>query len=376
MARVFNWQINREMSYWYPEARPKRQFAAVFDVNKCIACQTCTLACKTTWTSGKGQEYMLWNNVETKPYGFYPLGWDVKLLELLGPQAWANGRYEGRTIFEAAEAGTRVLGWRPSDFDYANPNVGEDDCAGEPIEKGRYLRLPHLTWFFYLARMCNHCTYPACLASCPRAAIYKRPEDGIVLVDQGRCRGYQECIRACPYKKVFYNPTTGTSEKCIACFPKIERGEQPQCFVSCIGKIRMAGWISKPEAARPENPIDYLVHVRKVALPLFPQFGLEPNVYYIPPIHAPRSFLRQMFGPGADHAVEVYRGAAGDPDLAGLLALFGSTAQIVPRWRREGEEVVGLAEDGSEIVRVPLREPVYIRAAFDAMYGVQRTNVP
>lgn len=73
MARVFNWQIGRSISYWYPETRPKRQFAAVFDINKCIACQTCTLACKTTWTSGKGQEYMLWNNVESKPYGFYPL---------------------------------------------------------------------------------------------------------------------------------------------------------------------------------------------------------------------------------------------------------------------------------------------------------------
>ena len=86
MALVRNWQINREMSYWYPESRPQRQFAAVFDTNKCISCQTCTLACKTTWTSGKGQEYMLWNNVETKPYGFYPLAWDLKLLDKLGPQ--------------------------------------------------------------------------------------------------------------------------------------------------------------------------------------------------------------------------------------------------------------------------------------------------
>ena len=56
MALVRNWQLGRTMSYWYPESRPRRQFAAVFDVNKCIACQTCTLACKTTWTSGKGQE--------------------------------------------------------------------------------------------------------------------------------------------------------------------------------------------------------------------------------------------------------------------------------------------------------------------------------
>ena len=112
MPRTYNWQLQREMSYWYPEQRPKRQFAAVFDINKCIACQTCTLACKTTWTSGKGQEYMLWNNVESKPYGFYPLAWDLKLLKALGAQEWNGEVYEGRTLFEAAPAGARGLGWR------------------------------------------------------------------------------------------------------------------------------------------------------------------------------------------------------------------------------------------------------------------------
>jgi nitrate reductase beta subunit len=375
MARVYNWQIGREMAYWYPESRPKRQFAAVFDINKCIACQTCTLACKTTWTSGKGQEYMLWNNVETKPYGFYPLTWDLKMLEALGDQQWESGEYNGRTLFEAANAGERVLGWRPEEQDYSYPNTGEDDCAGQ-IDNGADLQVPHLTWFFYLARICNHCTYPACLASCPRGSIYKRPEDGIVLLDQSRCRGYQECVKACPYKKVFFNPATGTSEKCIACYPKMEQGLQPQCFVNCIGKIRMAGWISKPEDAMPENPIDYLVHIKKVALPLFPQFGLEPNVYYIPPIHAPVSFLRQMFGPGAEEAVKTYRAAANDPDLTGLLGLFGSTEQVVPRWRREGETVVGMNDDGAESIRVPLREPVHVRPAYDQLYKIARVNCP
>jgi nitrate reductase beta subunit len=375
MARVWNWQIGRRMSYWYPEHRPKRQFAAVFDINKCIACQTCTLACKTTWTSGKGQEYMLWNNVETKPYGFYPLGWDVRLLEKLGPQKWRGEVYEGRTIFEAAEAGERVLGWRPEEEDYAYPNVGEDDCTGG-VETGAYMDVPHAIWFFYLARICNHCTYPACLAACPRASIYKRPEDGIVLLDQKRCRGYQECVKACPYKKVFFNPMTGTSEKCIACFPKIEQGLQPQCFVNCIGKIRLAGWISPPEEARPENPIDYLVHIRKVALPLFPQFGLEPNVYYIPPVHVPATFLHQLFGPRAEAAVTTYRAAADDQDLAGLLGLFGSTEQVVARWRRTGNQVVGYDDQGREIVRTPLREPVLVRPAWDAAQGVARVNIP
>jgi nitrate reductase beta subunit len=375
MARVHNWQIGRSMSYWYPESRPRRQFAAVFDINKCIACQTCTLACKTTWTSGKGQEYMLWNNVESKPYGFYPLAWDLKLLNMLGAQRWQGRQYAGRTIFEAAPAGQRVLGWRPADRDYAYPNVGEDDCSGT-IEGGASMQVPHLTWFFYLARICNHCTYPACLASCPRGSIYKRPEDGIVLVDQGRCRGYRECTRGCPYKKVFFNPLTGTSEKCIACYPKIEQGVQPQCFVNCIGKIRLAGWISTPDKARPENPIDFLVHVKKLALPLFPQLGLEPNVYYIPPIHAPAAFLQQMFGPAATEAVKSYREAARDPDVAGLLGLFGSTERVVPRWKRDGEWIEGLDENDRQIVRVPMREPIHIQEAFDAKYQVARSNCP
>lgn len=375
MARVFNWQIGRQMSYWYPESRPQRQFAAVFDINKCIACQTCTLACKTTWTSGKGQEYMLWNNVESKPYGFYPLGWDMKLLNMLGAQQWKGGQYAGRTLFEAALAGARVLGWRPDEYDYSYPNVGEDDCAGQ-VDGGASLQVPHLAWFFYLARICNHCSYPACLASCPRGSIYKRPEDGIVLLDQGRCRGYRECVQACPYKKVFFNPMTGTSEKCIACYPKIEQGIQPQCFVNCIGKIRLAGWISTPDQAKAENPIDYLVHVKKVALPLFPQFGLEPNVYYIPPLHAPPAFLRQMFGPGAEAAIKTYRTAAADPELAGLLGLFGSTERVVPRWRTEDDWTIGSEEDGKEIVRVPLREPVHIRKAYDEKHQVARTNCP
>ncbi|MGE5945498.1 MAG: 4Fe-4S dicluster domain-containing protein [Betaproteobacteria bacterium] len=374
MARVQNWQIGRDMSYWYPESRPQKQFAAIFDTNKCIACQTCTLACKTTWTSGKGQEYMLWNNVESKPYGFYPLGWDVKLLEQLGGGNWANGRYEGRTLFEAAPAGERVVGWRPDEHDYAYPNVGEDDCAGDEVVHGSFMQLPHNRWFFYLARICNHCTYPACLASCPRGSIYKRPEDGIVLIDQGRCRGYQECVKACPYKKTFFNPMTGTSEKCIACYPKIELGEQPQCFVNCIGKIRHAGFVSVPENAREDNPIDYLVHFRKLALPLYPQFGLEPNVYYVPPIHVPLPFLRQMFGPVVDAAIATYRNAPDDPDLAGLLSLFGSTHLIVHRWMRKGQEVLGFDDAGKEIVRVPMKEPVHIRQAFDTAQGVVRTN--
>jgi nitrate reductase beta subunit len=375
MARVHNWQIGRAMSYWYPESRPKRQFAAVFDINKCIACQTCTLACKTTWTSGRGQEAMLWNNVESKPYGFFPLAWDVKLLDMLGAQQWNGLVYEGKTVLEAARAGERALGFAPEAIDYAHPNIGEDEIAGS-VDKGALFTGIHAAWMFYLARICNHCTYPACLASCPRGSIYKRPEDGIVLVDQSRCRGYRECVRGCPYKKVFYNPSTGTSEKCIGCFPKIEAGEQPQCFVNCIGKIRLQGFLSPPSQAREDNPIDYLVHVRKLALPLFPQFGLEPNVYYVPPIHVPDAFLSQMFGPGAKAARETYRAGVGDKTLAGLFTLFGSTPRTVSGFKVQNDVAIGYDDERREIARVPLREPVFIRPAADKKRGVTRHNTP
>src|SRR3972149_10567519 len=121
MAEVYNWQLGRKMDYRFADAPPEWQFAFVFNINRCIACQTCTMACKSTWTFSEGQEHMWWNNVETKPYGGYPQGWDVKLLELLeeanpGGQTWdarsttaerAHGTYQGDTIFEAAaDAGT------------------------------------------------------------------------------------------------------------------------------------------------------------------------------------------------------------------------------------------------------------------------------
>ncbi len=375
MAKVPNWQLGRDMQYPYEAPRPKKQVAWVFDTNKCIACQTCTIACKQTWTWGRGQEYMLWNNVETKPYGFFPTGWDVKLMEMLGPASWKDGVYEGLTVFEKAPEDLNVLGWQPEPEDWSHPNVGEDEPAGE-TDRGTYVgSIPHDVWFYYLARICNHCTYPACLAACPRQAIYKRPEDGIVLVDQSRCRGYQECVTACPYKKVMFNPVSGTSEKCIACFPKIEQGLQTQCVTSCIGRIRFAGFISPPGEVDPANPIDYLVKVRKVALPLYPQSGTEPNVYYVPPIHAPRQFLKQMFGPGVDEALETYTKAKDDPELLGLQMLMGATPYIIHAFKVEGEHVKGYDDKGKELVSVPLREPSFIRKYFDDVRDVYLHNI-
>jgi nitrate reductase beta subunit len=414
MPTVPNWQLGRPMRYPYEAAYPARQFAFVFNINRCIACQSCTMACKSTWTFSKGQEHMWWANVETKPYGGYPMFWDVKLLELLergdpdgqrwtgqpggDPQEAPYGRFEGRTIFESERMLTpdsaRVLGYLPTDEEWNSPNLYEDNPVGpdgRPFEWHRTgVRLPeHGTWFFYLARICNHCSYPACLAACPRKAIYKRPEDGIVLIDQAECRGYRKCVEACPYKKSMYRGNTRVSEKCVACYPRIE-GRDPEsggkpmetrCMAACIGQIRLQGLVRvNPDGTWAEDrwhPLYYLVHVAKVALPLYPQFGTQPNGYYIPPRWVPRPYLRQMFGPGVDQALDRYE--AMDRELLAVLQLFRRSNLIVYRYRIEegpktyegtlrgrrvtlyDDTVIAYGKDGEELFRTRVEEPVFAR---------------
>jgi nitrate reductase beta subunit len=364
------------MEYPYEESKPQKQITYVFDTNKCIACQTCTVACKTTWTAGKGEETIFFNNVETKPYGGYPQKWDTNSLKQINDQEWdSKGMYKGSTIFENTAEGERVKGWRPEERNYAYPNIGEDEVLGT-MEKGAFFSGIHNVWMFYLARICNHCSYPACVAACPRKAIYKRPEDGIVLIDQSRCRGYKECVKACPYKKTFFNMVTRVSEKCIGCFPLIEKGEQPRCVTSCIGKIRMQGFMEDAKEPRRDNPIDMIVRIKKIALPLYPQFGTQPNVYYVPPVHVPKDFLHQMFGPGVEDAITAYRNMKDDKELLAAFLLFGNTPKIIHSYRAEKDHAVGYNVQGDEVVRVPYTEPVFARPHWDEKFQSYRHNTP
>ena len=151
MTLVHNWHLGRTMEYPYFESRPEHQFAAVFNINRCIACQTCTMAHKSTWTYSKGQEYMWWNNVETKPYGGYPQHWDQKILQMLwdngnNPMEWFTGAedknettapyglYNGDTIFELAQnkgLNQVAVGYIPDDKEWRFPNIYEDTAASE-----------------------------------------------------------------------------------------------------------------------------------------------------------------------------------------------------------------------------------------------------
>lgn len=99
----------------------------------------------------------------------------------------------------------------------------EDDLGGEFSGRAKDKNFEHMqkemygqfenTFMMYLPRLCEHCLNPACVATCPSGAIYKRGEDGIVLIDQDKCRGWRMCLTGCPYKKIYFNWKSGESEK-------------------------------------------------------------------------------------------------------------------------------------------------------------------
>ena len=256
----------------------KRQLAMVMDLNKCIGCHTCSVACKTLWTSSAGMEHMFFNTVNTMPGEGTPRQWEKMGGGFAGGEA-RLGRLPSRGEFGDAWQYNHeevFYGGKGQDVHLSvqgaapkwGPNWDEDQGGGE---------FPN-SFFFYLPRLCNHCTHPACLEACPRGAIEKREQDGVVLVNEDRCRGYRHCMEACPYKKIYFNHATRVSQKCIFCFPRIEQGVAPACARQCPGRVRFVGYRDDQDA-----PIWKLVDQWKVALPLHPEFGTEPNVFYVPP---------------------------------------------------------------------------------------------
>jgi Fe-S-cluster-containing dehydrogenase component len=87
----------------------------------------------------------------------------------------------------------------------------------------------------FVTSACNHCEHPACMASCPVNAIFKRASDGIVLINQDDCIGCKNCIQSCPYGAPQFNSQTEKVEKCTFCVHRLEAGFLPACVTTCVG---------------------------------------------------------------------------------------------------------------------------------------------
>lgn len=353
----------------------KAQVGMVMNLDKCIGCHTCSVTCKNTWTNRPGAEYMYFNNVETKPGIGYPKqwedqekyrgGWELKNGELRlksGPKAmrlvnlfynpyqptiddyYEPWNYDYETLTNSPQKQYQPVARPKSSItgEWMDLSWGpnwEDDLAGAHVTG---LRDPNVVkmeqsiqaefedvFMMYLPRICEHCLNPSCVSSCPSGAMYKRDEDGIVLVDQNACRAWRYCVTSCPYKKVYFNWQTNKAEKCTLCFPRIEAGLPTICSETCVGRIRYIGvmlydadkvkeaasvtdekqlyhaqldifldpndpaviaaakeagipdeWI----AAAQRSPIYKMIVDWKIALPLHPEYRTLPMVWYIPPL--------------------------------------------------------------------------------------------
>ncbi len=356
----------------------KAQVAMVMNLDKCIGCHTCSVTCKSTWTNREGAEYIWFNNVETKPGIGYPKRWEDQETYKGG---WALNKKGKLELKSGSKLSKIALGkiffnpdmpemkdyYEPWTYNYKHlttakeskhspvakaesvisgkkldikwgPNW-EDDLAGahvtgpadpniQKIEEEIKFNFDQ-TFMMYLPRLCEHCLNPSCVASCPSGAMYKRDEDGIVLVDQDACRGWRYCMTGCPYKKVYFNWKTNKAEKCTFCFPRIEAGLPTVCSETCTGRMRYLGVLlydadKVQEAASTENeqdlyekqldlfldpydedviqqaekdgitqdwieaaqnsPVYKLAIEYKLAFPLHPEYRTLPMVWYCPPL--------------------------------------------------------------------------------------------
>ena len=134
---------------------------------------------------------------------------------------------------------------------------------------------PNLS-MYYLPIPCMHCSDPPCLPSCPTEAIYQR-QDGIVLIDDERCSGCQECLDACPYNVLVYDSEKGKVWKCTLCAHRVDQRLEPFCVLCCEMEAIFFGDITNPS-----TQISQLAEERE-AYALRPESGTKPAVRYCPP---------------------------------------------------------------------------------------------
>ena len=213
----------------------KHRWAYGVDATKCIGCLRCVEACKRE------------NDVPLTAHHFRT--WVERVVYLEGEdQPRIDSQQDPVNIAASGSEG---------EYRFANR------YAGAKVEKA-----------FFVPKLCNQCTHPACVQVCPVGATYKGV-DGVVLIDHKYCIGCRYCVQACPYGARFFNEATGVSDKCTWCYHRITKGLQPACVEVCPVGARVFG-----DARDAQSPISLFIRNNRVQV-LKPETGNGPNVYYV-----------------------------------------------------------------------------------------------
>jgi formate dehydrogenase iron-sulfur subunit len=153
----------------------------LFDMEKCIACRACQVACKQ------------WNELPA----------------------------ENTTFFAATGGYQNPIGLSPKTYTLVK---------FYEVEKDKKLR-----WLFR-AHRCFHCVDPACVKACPvtpQKAMTHLKEYGIVYVNKELCIGCGACHEYCPFKTPQIDDEKGKSTKCTFCVDRVTNGLPPSCAKAC-----------------------------------------------------------------------------------------------------------------------------------------------
>ncbi|CCC81842.1 4Fe-4S dicluster domain-containing protein [Thermoproteus tenax] len=205
-------------------------YAVLVDIDKCIGCRACQLACKD-W-NGLSPVKTSFSPTFTNPPDFTAQDWKVVFY------------YEGTT------------------------KKGLATPAGELVfEQVDFAPLP---------AQCLHCVEAPCARSCPSGAISVTPE-GAVVINKEQCIGCGFCQNACPYN-VPRRGDDGKYYKCTFCVDRIQNGREPACVEVCPTGVFTFGVASEIiQRAREEQSKGRVVY----GLDLDPYVGGQVRWIYV-----------------------------------------------------------------------------------------------
>ena len=161
------------------------RYGMVIDVNKCVGCYNCFIACKDEF----------WGN-DYPPYS------------------------------------------------RAQPMFGQQWVRLVKRERGHF---PFID-VAYMPVMCQMCRDPPCVKAAKDGAVYVR-EDGIVIIDPEKSKGQRQIVDSCPYGAIFWNEELQIPQKCTFCAHLLDQGwKRPRCVEACPVDAMIFGDLDDPNS--------------------------------------------------------------------------------------------------------------------------------
>ena len=214
-----------------PEIDPDKQWGMVIDLEKCVGCDSCTVACKAENRTPPGVTY---NVVMEEEHGEFP---DTTRTNVPRPCM----QCDNPSCVQVCPVSATYK------MEDGIVNIDYDRCIG--------------------------CRY--CMIACPYGARYldfgASYEDEMLGADEvtspeyGVAREDQQ-----PGDSPQYN-----ARKCSFCYHRLHRDEEPACVETCIGDARNFGDLSDPE-----SEVSQMAESTR-AFQLKEHTGNDPNVYYL-----------------------------------------------------------------------------------------------